>query len=59
MGPIENHSDEGWVMTYQQPMTRQGQTNVIGGERATTEKKQRATSHDVKEQHSTKTQGPS
>jgi hypothetical protein len=33
--------------------------NVIGGERATTEKKQRATTHDVKEQCSTKTQGPS
>jgi hypothetical protein len=59
MGPIENHSDEGWVMTDQEPMTRRRQTNVIGGDRVMTEKKQRATTHDVKEQHSTKTQGPS
>jgi hypothetical protein len=49
MGPIENHSDEGWVMTDQEPMTRQQQMIVIGGERATTEKKQNATNHNVKE----------
>jgi hypothetical protein len=34
-------------------------TIVIGGERAMTEKKQRTTTHDVKEQRNTKTQGPS
>jgi hypothetical protein len=31
---------------------------VIGGERATTEKKQNATNHNVKEWCSTKQQGP-
>jgi hypothetical protein len=61
MGPIENHSDEGWVtMTDQEPMTRRWQTTVIGGERATTEEnKQKATTHDVKERRSTKQQGSS
>jgi hypothetical protein len=59
MGPIENNSDEGWVMTDQEPMTRRRRTTVIGGERATTEKKQKATTHDEKEQRSTKQQGPS
>jgi hypothetical protein len=59
MGPIENHSDEGWVMTDQEPMTRWRQTIMIGGERAMTEKKQKATTHNVKEQRSTKQQGPS
>jgi hypothetical protein len=59
MGPIDNHSDEGWVMTDQEPMTRRGQMIVIGGERVTTEKKQRATTHNVNERCSTKTQAPS
>jgi hypothetical protein len=59
MGLIENHSDEGWVMTDQEPMMRRRRTIVIGGERAMTEKKKKAITHDVKEQRSTKQQGPS
>jgi hypothetical protein len=49
MGPMENHLDEGWVMTDQEPMMRWRWTTVIGGERATTEKKQKATTNDKKE----------
>jgi len=59
MGPIENHSDEGWVMTDRDPVTRRRRTTfVIGGERATTEKKRRGTTHDGRERRSTLTQGP-
>jgi hypothetical protein len=59
MGPIENHSDEGWVMTERDPVTRRRRTMfVIGEERATTEKKQRVTTHDGSERCSTQTQGP-
>jgi hypothetical protein len=46
-------------MTDQELMMRRRRMNAIGGERVTTEKKQRATTHDVKEQRSTKPQGPS
>jgi glycerol-3-phosphate O-acyltransferase len=60
MGPIENHSDEGWVMTdLDLMMRRRRMMFVIGGERVTTEKKLQVTTHDGRERHSTKTQGPS
>jgi hypothetical protein len=61
MGLIENHSDENWDMTDQEPMMRRRQMIAIGGERAMTEKKQKATTHNIelKEQCSTMQQGPS
>jgi hypothetical protein len=46
-------------MTDQEPMMRCQRTAVIGGERATTEKKPKTTKHDAEEQRSTKQWGPS